>query len=256
MTIRNALARVHGRFKRTSARLLFQRPVRITTDVPLISFTFDDFPRSALLTGGAILRQYGVRGTYYTSFGLMGTTAPTGEIFFPDDIAMLVAHGHELGCHTFGHCDAWSTPRRAFEQSILENRRTLERLAPGATFGTFSYPISPPRPDIKWAMPAHFRGCRGGGQAINAGTADLSYLASYFIEQSRDTPDEIIKVIDANRSACGWLIFSTHDVSEAPTPYGVTPKLFERVVRYAVESGAKILPVAETCDSALKHPTS
>ena len=50
-------------------------------DRPLISFSFDDFPRSALFTGGALLEQYGVAGTYYASLGLMGKTSPTGEIF-------------------------------------------------------------------------------------------------------------------------------------------------------------------------------
>jgi peptidoglycan/xylan/chitin deacetylase (PgdA/CDA1 family) len=32
---------------------------------PVISFTFDDFPRSALVKAGAILRERGLAGTYY-----------------------------------------------------------------------------------------------------------------------------------------------------------------------------------------------
>ena len=53
---------------------------------PVISFTFDDFPRSALLNAGAILRERGLAGTYYASFGLMGTKAPTGEMFEREDL--------------------------------------------------------------------------------------------------------------------------------------------------------------------------
>jgi peptidoglycan/xylan/chitin deacetylase (PgdA/CDA1 family) len=256
MNFRNALDRVHGRYVRTCARLLYRRPFKIRTDIPLISFTFDDFPRSALLTGGAILQQFGLRGTYYTSFGLMGTTAPTGEIFLPEDIPPLVAQGHELGCHTFAHCDSWSTPRHEFEQSVVQNQRALERFSPGAAFGSFSYPISPPRPSIKRAMGAHFPCCRGGGQTFNADMTDLSYLASYFMEQSRESPEAMMDLIDANRSERGWLIFSTHDVSTAPTPYGVTPALFERIVRYAVDSGTRILPVAEACETVGTGATS
>jgi hypothetical protein len=44
---------------------------------------------------------------------------------------------------------------------------------------------------------------------------------------------------------------STHDVCENPTIYGVTLRLFEETVKYAVESGAQILTVAEACTALL-----
>jgi peptidoglycan/xylan/chitin deacetylase (PgdA/CDA1 family) len=43
---------------------------------PMISFTFDDFPRSALHVAGRILEDHGIAGTYYVSLGLMGTLTP------------------------------------------------------------------------------------------------------------------------------------------------------------------------------------
>src|SRR5207237_1150170 len=89
MTLSSLAARTQGRYQRSAARFLFRRPFPIDTQVPLISFTFDDFPRSALLTGGAILKRFGLLGTYYASFGLMGTKAPTGSIFLADDIGAL-----------------------------------------------------------------------------------------------------------------------------------------------------------------------
>jgi hypothetical protein len=52
-------------------------------------------------------------------------------------------------------------------------------------------------------------------------------------------------IIDSNSDARGWLIFATHDVARDPTPFGCTPSLFEEIVRYAAESGARLLPVAE-----------
>ena len=90
---------------------------------PVISFTFDDFPRSALMNAGAILRERGLAGTYYASFGLMGRTAPTGEIFTREDLDELIRQGHELACHTFDHCDSWETAPAEFEASILRNQR-------------------------------------------------------------------------------------------------------------------------------------
>src|SRR6185295_12765996 len=141
--------RIEGFCQRTATRLLFTRPVTVDAREPIISFTFDDFPRSALLTGGAILERFGLKGTYYASLGLMGQTAPTGAICVPEDVSAVVARGHELGCHTFAHCDSWNTKTHEFERSILKNQAALERLLPGAFFRTFSYPISPPRPHTK-----------------------------------------------------------------------------------------------------------
>ena len=218
---------------------------------PIISFTFDDFPRSALLTGGAILEQFGLRGTYYASFGLMGRTAPTGEIFVPEDLSALVARGHELGCHTFAHCHSWDTKTKEFERSLFENRVALETLLPGAVFRTFSYPISPPRPHTKRMVGQRFACARGGGQTFNVGTTDLNYLRAYFLEKTRHDRNAIKSLIEQNRAACGWLIFATHDVCHAPTPYGCTPDFFEDIVECSVRSGARIVPVAEALDSLL-----
>src|SRR5438874_10230057 len=96
--------RFHRYYKRNASRFVFRRPLAIRTQVPLISFTFDDFPRSALAAGGAILNRYGLSGTYYISFGLLGKNSPSGPICVTDDLRELGERGHELGCHTFSHC--------------------------------------------------------------------------------------------------------------------------------------------------------
>ncbi len=242
-------ARIQGRRQRTITRLFFKRLLEIRNTVPYISFTFDDFPRSALYKGGEILKRCGLRGTYYASLGLMGTETPSGTIFVPGDIKELLANGHELGCHTFAHCHPWETSPRVFEDSIIENRRALGELAPEAAFSSFAYPIAGPRPGTKRRVGRYFRCCRGGGQTFNAGATDLNYLKSYFLEKSRDNPSFVKRVIDENCQARGWLIFATHDISETPTPYGCTPSFFEDIVKYSLDSGARILPIAKALDA-------
>jgi peptidoglycan/xylan/chitin deacetylase (PgdA/CDA1 family) len=244
--------RIQGFCQRKATRSFFTRPVAIPTQTPMISFTFDDFPRSAWLTGGAILERFGVRGTYYASLGLMGTTAPTGELFVEDDASALVARGHELGCHTFDHRHSWDTKTEVFERSLIENKMALEQLIPGALFTSFSYPISPPWPLTKQIVGSRFACARGGGQTFNAGNADLNYLSAYFLEKTRHDPEAIKQLIEQNRAAGGWLIFATHDVCDSPTPYGCTPGFFEDIVHYSVTSGARIVPVAEALNS-LRH---
>jgi peptidoglycan/xylan/chitin deacetylase (PgdA/CDA1 family) len=222
-------------------------------DSPMISFSFDDFPRSALQIGGTILRQRGFAGTYYTSLGLMGQNAPTGEIFLREDLDELVRQEHELACHTFDHCDSWQTEPSAFEASILRNQQKLALLLPGARFTSLSYPISWPRPQTKRRVARYYECARGGGQIFNAGTVDLNYLKAFFIEQSREDFDAIQRVIDANARARGWLIFATHDICDSPTRFGCTPALFEKVVEHSANSGASILPVRPALQRLAGH---
>jgi peptidoglycan/xylan/chitin deacetylase (PgdA/CDA1 family) len=243
--------RLRGKYQRTVGGLLYRKPVRLSSRNPTVSFTFDDFPRSALRTGGAILSSFGARGTYYAAFGLMGGQAPTGTMFEATDITRLLAEGHELGCHTFGHCDSWETDAATFAASLRQNAAALAQIAPGALFRSFSYPLTEPHPSVKRAAGEHFASCRAGGQIFNQGTADLRLLKAFFIEKSVRDPERIRALIEANRRANGWLIFATHDVSDDPTPYGCTPDFFRTVVRWSVESGARILTVAAAVEQAI-----
>ncbi len=243
MSFQGPWTRVQNYYKRNVAHSLFRRPLAIRSQRPLISFTFDDFPRSALLTGGAILNHHGLAGTYFTSLGLLGKDGPSGPLYRLDDLKALLAQRHELGCHTFSHDHSWDTEAEAFEGSVLQNRAALSKLVPGADFKSLSYPIAEPRPMTKRKVARHFLCCRGGGQTLNVGTADLNQLAAYFLEKSRDRIQAVKDLIELNREARGWIIFATHDVSPDPSPYGCTPEFFDSVVQYAMSSGARILPV-------------
>jgi Predicted xylanase/chitin deacetylase len=229
--------------QRRMARWLGRRPCRLKMESPVISFTFDDFPRSALLNAGAIVRERGIAGTYYASFGLMGKKAPTGEIFVQEDLGELIQQRHELACHTFDHYDSWDTAPFEFEASILRNQRAVAERLPEVRLRSLSYPISYPRPRTKRCTEKYFSCARGGGQTFNTGIVDLNYLKAFFIEQSRDNFDAIKQTIDDNTCAKGWLIFATHDVCDQPTRFGCLPGFFEKVVDYAIQSKAIILPV-------------
>jgi hypothetical protein len=234
---------------RTAACVLARRTITMRNSTPLISFTFDDFPRSALHAGGAILLAHGARGSFYASLGLMGKTAPTGEMFDRSDLELLLEQGHELGCHTFAHCNATTTAPDEFEKSMLENARALRQIVPHVCFRSMSYPIGTPLPEIKRRAGRRFDVCRGGGQCFNSGVMDLNLAQAFFLEQSVDRPEIVHRAIEENCRAGGWLIFATHDISEQPTRFGCKPAFFENVVKSSVKSGAAILPVAR----ALEH---
>lgn len=248
MSLNRSWRKIHDYYKRTSARLMFRRPLAIRTQRPLISFTFDDFPRSAFLVGGAILSRYGFAGTYYTALGLLATHGPSGPLYLLEDLKAVLANGHELGCHTFSHCHSWETRKDRFVDSVLRNRAELSRLVPDAEFKSLSYPISEPRPLTKHAVSRYFVCCRGGGQTFNAGTADLNQLSAYFLEKSCGDIHAVRNQIDANREARGWLILATHDICDSPSSYGCTTQFFEDVVCYARDSGALVLPVTRALE--------
>lgn len=235
--------RVRDRLRREQAEHLGRRDVFLRGRGPVISFTFDDFPRSALLVAGRMLNEKGWRGTYYTSFGLAGTVAPTGKIFELEDMPTLFQQRHELGCHTYDHLHAWETPAAKFEEALDRNQRFLDSEFPGHSFPTLSYPISCPNPGVKRRAGARFLACRGGGQAGNHGKLDLNHLRSFFLEQVGEDLGAVQRAIDATVRNQGWLIFSTHDVEPSPTRYGVTTAFFGKVLGAAAASGARILPV-------------
>jgi peptidoglycan/xylan/chitin deacetylase (PgdA/CDA1 family) len=216
--------------------------------VPIVSFTFDDAPRTAFTTAAEILMTRGARATFFMSLGLLSSETEVGPIATEGDLASALKQGHELGCHTFDHLDAWYTATREFVRSVEKNKRALDGILPGAKFRTFAYPKSGPNISTKLNLEKYFVCCRGGGQAPNLGTADLNLLKGFFLNNREQDTDRIRRVIDENASACGWLIFATHDVSDDPSPHGCTSSLFAKTVEYAARSGALLLPVGEAYD--------
>ena len=235
-------------YKRNAGRVVFRRSQDVSLDVPIVSFSFDDFPKTALTAGGAILESHGVAGTFYASLGLLGLDSPSGRVCTADDLHTTLAKGHELGCHTYAHCHSWNTDSAEYEKSIIKNRVELDKMIPGAFFRTFSYPISFPHPMVKRACAKHFAGCRAGGQTLNCGATDLNQLSAFFLEKVNGDIQPVKDLIDRNKQAGGWIIFATHDISPSPSRFGCTAEFFEFVVEYAIESGARVLPVASALE--------
>lgn len=245
VNLSNLRVRVLSRYQRTVATGLYRRPVPMKNTGPMISFSFDDFPRSALTVAGAILERHGVRGTYYASLGIMGKQEAAGLMFEEKDLGAVIERGHELGCHTYDHFNAWETDPAAFEESVLKNRAALDRIIPGARFASLSYPKLPPRPATKRRVGRHFTCCRCGNQKINQRIADGNHLFAFFLEMARGNFQQVRALIEENARVNGWLIFATHDVCSEPSQYGCTPEFFEQVVRCSLESGARVLPVVK-----------
>jgi len=240
--------RLWNKWRRVSISQFARRDFTLNSDVPLVSFTFDDFPRTALTNAGQILANRGAHGTYFVSSQMLGGPSASGPIASRDDLSTLVQAGHELGCHTFEHLDGCRSTPEAFERSIAANEAAVAECVPGLTLPIFAYPLDGPVLSVKKAVSKHFVGCRWGGQSFNAGVADLNLLKAYFLdERTRHDLDAVRAIIQQNADARGWLIFATHDVNPNPSPYGCAPDFFDAVVRLSLESGARVVPMMQAC---------
>lgn len=238
--------RVAGKANRLAVTHLDRRPARIDLSAPIVSFTFDDAPRSAFGVAREILQQQGAPATYYVSLGLLGRETEVGRIGSRNDLVEAVRDGCELGCHTFDHLDSRDTPVAAYMASVDHNRRALAELLPDYAFRSFAYPKNGPKLAIKSAVSRRFECCRSGGQATNADVADLNLVKAVFLDRRTGVDgDRARALIDDNTARRGWLVFATHDVAAEPTPYGCTPDLLESAARYAKASGAQFCTVSE-----------
>lgn len=222
----------------------------------MITFTFDDFPRSAYAVAGPILKKYHARGTYYISMNLLHSDAPLGPHCSLDDIRNLVADGHELGCHTFSHCDASTTHPSVYQNDVLENAKAIRTVLPSYHFRSFAYPYGRVTLRVKKIVAGLFDCCRGTYSGINTEQTDLNLLRSNGLSNESAPMSKVQTLIDRNREMGGWLIFYTHDVCDNYSSWGCSTDYFEAVLKYASDSGSRILTISESLDTLenITHP--
>ena len=67
---------------------------RLRNTTPMVSFTFDDLPKSAVTTGADLLEAHGARGTFYVSGGMVGLSTPDCAAGDANDVLTLHRRGH------------------------------------------------------------------------------------------------------------------------------------------------------------------
>jgi peptidoglycan/xylan/chitin deacetylase (PgdA/CDA1 family) len=210
---------------------------------PIVSFTFDDFPRSAYEIGGTILKSYGACGTYYAAMGLMGQTNKLGELFNSDDLRHLLSEGHELGSHTFSHVSCRSTSLKLFEADAQKGKDAVIEYTGRSKSHNFAYPHGHVTLRTKGRIGPQMNSCRGIFSGINVPPVDLNLLRANPLYNKLTDFGSIDRLIRLNDRRKGWLIFYTHDIRETPSGFGCKPGQFETVVRLVARFRARILTV-------------
>lgn len=233
-----------NKFYRRIVPLLGRHPHRMTNRRPIVSFTFDDFPPSALHEGAPILERHGGRGTYYVCLADDRSFDFSGETFDFSVLPDMVEAGHELACHTWAHLDCALTDSSALAVDFDRNAARMAELVPGYRMVNFAYPYGNVSLDAKALAAERFATSRGIWTGLNVGSLDRGLLAAHKIYGEENIP-EALDLIEAARRRNGWAIFFTHDVRANPTEWGSTPDQLERVAAAAERAGCAILTVRE-----------
>lgn len=223
---------------------------RMRNSTPMVSFTFDDLPKSAATTGAELLEAHGARGTFYVSGGLVGGATPDWAAGDADDVLSLHRRGHEIGCHTFSHQRACDLDEAAMTAEIVRNREYFRALDPTMQIDSFAYPFGYGSFARKYQLRSEFQTCRSIVPGVNAGSVDLQFLrAMPLIDREMDR-DGLERAFDEAQSSNGWLIFYGHDVADRPSPYGCSPALLDLALDAASRRKIPALTMAEAMQCA------
>ena len=169
---------------------------RLRNTTPMVSFTFDDLPKSAVTTGADLLEAHGARGTFYVSGGLVGLGTPDWAAGDADDVLSLHRRGHEIGCHTFSHQRACDLDETSLAAEIARNRGYFRALDSSIAPETFAYPFGYGSFARKHQLKDQFQTCRSIVPGINTGSVDLQFLRAMPLIDRQMDRDGIERAFD------------------------------------------------------------
>ncbi|MGH1421214.1 MAG: polysaccharide deacetylase family protein [Hyphomonas sp.] len=242
-----------------AARGFVQHPVHTAFPEGMVSFCFDDFPKSAATFGASILEEQNLRGTFFPCASYAGQTVDGVRQFDTEDLMKLSEAGHEIGCHTADHA-------RLPELSVAEMRKQFDDNAgyfkslglPAAQ--VHAYPFGDVSPRVKRCASQRFPVSRGAWAGVNAKKTDRALLKCVSLEAHILKERPIEYWITAAKNQQAWVIFLTHDIQVDHSYFGVSPKNFEATVAAVVDSGMQVLPIGAAFDQGIlqepQHPSS
>jgi peptidoglycan/xylan/chitin deacetylase (PgdA/CDA1 family) len=234
--------------RRASSRLsrYFARtPHRLDNARPLVSFTFDDAAASAHTLGAPLLERAGARGVFYIATGLVGRRTTDYAMLDRSAVRDLHRRGHEIGLHGHHHSAVGWLGRDALREEIHRNQGELAEIDAGIAARNFAYPFGIVSVERKRALAEITSSSRSIAPGVNPRRFDSQYLRSVELADARLTPRRLADWLETARRSRGWLVFTLHDISPSPSPFGCTPGLLKAAILGAVSRGFEIVTVAQ-----------
>ena len=155
----------------------------------------------------------------------------------------LVADGHELGCQGFSQIDCGRASGSQILADATRNSTQISGWLKGYQVSSFAYPQGRASLIARRVVSRRYATCRGAKPGINGASVDLGYLRANRIGSGPGIVEAARALIARNAEERGWLIFHTRDVSENPSENGCNSSDFEAVVKAAVKSRGRVLPM-------------
>lgn len=219
-----------------------RRDLKFRCERPIVSFTFDDFPKSAIDNGARVLEAQNWRGTFYACAGLVGHDNHHGKHFEAADLVALEKSGHEIGGHTYSHQDLATVSLENALAEVQKNKSLLAEFGICSELSSFAFPYGSATAALKRELARKFNSLRGVNAGYHIDKADLNGLKSIGVF-SQNIP-MILALIKSMETKPGWLTLFAHDICETPSSWGCTPEEFHTVVLAVKNSGAIAKPIS------------
>ncbi len=235
------------RIGRRLAPLRARRRLAFNLERPIVSFSFDDCPQSALRNGITKLDALGWKSTIYIAPSLLGTANHHGLQMNEGEVRAAHSNGHEIGGHSFSHIDLTQVNEADAMADIEKGRRALSAMGlPPCK--TFAYPYGQTMAGLKTRLGAEYAGLRGIESGVMRGQADLNQIRSTPLFRG-ERFDALLGQIRSLGESPAWLTLFTHDITDNPTDWGCTPAQMDAVIKAVQSVGAEVLPVAAAIDN-------
>jgi len=231
----------------------FEKRTRTMPAGKYVSLCFDDFPKSAAHNAAPMIEERGWRATWYVAGSFMGKTEPEyGAMFEATDLQKLRRNGHDFGCHTFDHIDC----RSASADDIAAQERLSTQFLHQHGINdvrSFAFPFGSVDLASKKLMSNAGPALRGVKPGINSNDIDLNMLRACGLQDNQGGTSRALAELNTLEEQDGWVIIFTHDVRDAPSPWGVTPTEYADLLNAVKASGAEVVSVGDMIDR-LENP--
>lgn len=235
-----------NKLKRRLVRFEGRRMRPVELDQPIVSFTFDDCPKSVINNALKPLESEGWLSTIYIAMGLCNITNHLGLHMSAGDVKAVHASGHEIADHTFSHCDAYEHSLGYVLDDIDKNQSALADLGIPPS-ESFAYPYGQVTKTLKKALGKRFKGARGIRSNSHTSAVDMNQIGSNRL-YSGDDFDVLLSQIKTLKDNPGWMTIFSHDVRENPSEFGCTPEQMLTIIEAVKDCGAQVMPVASAID--------
>ena len=219
-----------AKVRRRLTPYLARRELSVKLAQPIISITFDDFPKSVMEYALPLLNERGWKATFYVAAGLENTINYQGLHFNREDLLLLQDQGHEIACHTYNHVNINKLSAEQVKNEILQNAKALKDMGITQSLYNFAYPYGEVTPTHKTLLAKHFRSMRGIIPNIDTIKVDLNQLSSVPL-YSGSSFQPALNYINNITQTGGYLSLFTHDVRPTPSTWGITAKDFKTAIK-------------------------